>query len=83
MPRWPKKEDEVVVAPVVTDAVKVPEVSVAPAEKTIKPLEVAMGLVEPLQRLIERNGQDTRYVAAKNGLDKLIYWLKEIEGGAK
>lgn len=83
MPRWPKKEEEVFVAPVVTDAVKVPDVFVAPAEKTIKPLEVAMVLVEPLQRLTERNGQDTRYKAAKNGLDKLIYWLKEIEGGTK
>jgi hypothetical protein len=92
MPRWPKKEGVVSAdaagsvatsAPVVTESVNVPQTAVAPAEKAIKPLEVAMALVEPLQRLIGRNGQDTRYVAAKNGLDKLIYWLKEIEGGAK
>ncbi len=83
MPRWPKKEDGVVVVPSVMDAVNVPKTEVAPEEKSINPLEVAMVLVEPLQRLTERNGQDTRYKAAKNGLDKLIYWLKEIEGGTK
>lgn len=68
---------------VVTEPENPPVAPVAPEEKKISQLEVLRVVLQSIERGVQANGQDMRYVAAKNGVLKAIQWLEAIEGGAK
>ena len=95
MPRWPKKVDPVLDGVVATSApaleVEFPKGeahAVAVAEAVaVNPVAVAIdrtNLLMPLfDEIVKANEQDSRRVAARNGIVKALTWLKQIEGGDK
>ena len=93
MPRWPKKVEgsEPQPATETTLDVKFPNgdaPDVVPKETlAVNPVVVAIdrtNLLMPLfDEIVKANEQDSRRVAARNGIVKALTWLKQIEGGDK
>lgn len=95
MPRLPKKVEPVLDGVVATSApsleVEFPKgeaPSVGVVETiAVNPVAVAIdqtNLLMPLfDDIVKANEQDSRRVAARNGIVKALNWLKQIEGGDK